>query len=875
LIGKTLGNYEITGELGKGGMGEVYRARDTRLNREVAVKVLPEHIAHDPDIQERFSREARTVSSLNHPHICILHDVGEHEGLHYLIMELVDGVTLSEKLRKGPLPIDEVIKYGAQIADALDRAHRAGVIHRDLKPGNVMITKSGAKLMDFGLARATRPVTNQDATVAMSREALTAEGAIVGTFQYMAPEQLEGQEVDQRSDLWALGCVLYEMATGQRAFEGATQASLIGSIMHQQPEPVSMRVELTPPELDRLIGACLAKDRDDRVQSAHDIKLQLRWLADGSMSSASQPPVIPTPRSRSRGPAMALTAILALSIGTVGTWFLKDPTESATATPQRFEIGRWSLPGSSTPVISPDGTYVVFAVNEGVSSVFYRRDLDSFDAVPLAGTEGGLQPFFSPDGRWLGFTTATSVNKVPVDGGVTQVVAEVAGINSGTWGHDGNIYFVPRAGGEGGDIALYRVSENGGPVEVVGRLEENESDVWLPEVLPGSEVILVSTFGPEGSRVIAFRQDGSRETLLRNAFMSVYTRQGQLFYRDDGTGAVMAVPFDPQAVAVTGGSIAMTGSTDLNHCFGVSNTGSLVYIPDLSEQGSGRLSWAYRDGRTETISEVEGDWVQPRLSPDGRRIIVRKVSGKCELWMMDLERGSFSRVVQGDDAHDPLWSPDGRRILFDRADSGELVTMGVIGPRTIEIVASGNTRGTPGWWSGGGNLLAYTVSGEGGLEDIWVRKMDGSSEPEPFLATPRAETSPVVSPDGKLIAYTSDETGVSEIYVRNYPSDGAVWQVSSGGASNALWSRDGSELYFLRITDGTLMSVSVEGSGELEIGVPEVLLEGRVDAGRTSDYDVAPDGTFVTIDSGDARGGSRMQVLMNWPALVRERGGAE
>jgi len=410
---------------------------------------------------------------------------------------------------------------------------------------------------------------------------------------------------------------------------------------------------------------------------------------------------------------------------------------------------------------------------------------------------------------------------------------------------------------------------------VVGRLQDDESDVWLPEVMPGSEVVLVSIFGAGGSRVIAFSQDGSRETLLRDAFMSVYTRQGQLFYRDDGTGAVMAVPFDPETVAVTGGPIAMTGGTDLNHCFGVSDTGSLVYVPDLTEQGSGRLSWAFRDGRTETISEVEGDWVQPRISPDGRRIIVRKVGGKCELWMMDLERGSFSRVVQGDDAHDPLWSPDGSRILFDRAGGGELVTMGVIGPRTIEVVATGNTRGTPGWWSGGGNLLAYTVSGEGGLEDIWVRKMDGTSEPEPFLVTPQAESRPVVSPDGKLIAYTSDETGVSEIYVRSYPSDGAAWQVSSGGGNNALWSRDRSELYFLRITDGTLMSVSVDDSGELEFGVPEVLLEGKVNVARSRNYDVAPDGKFVTVDSGDAREGSRLHVLMNWPALVRERGGAE
>ncbi|NIV49382.1 MAG: protein kinase, partial [Gammaproteobacteria bacterium] len=410
MIGKTLAHYEITGLLGKGGMGEVYRARDTRLGRDVAVKVLPASLAGNPEVRARFEREAKTVSSLNHPNICVVHDVGREGDVDFLVMELVDGETLAQRLERGPLPTSDVLTIGTQIADALDQAHRAGVVHRDLKPGNIMLTRAGAKLMDFGLARVNALAGAGDASgmagapVSASptvAHPLTAEGTILGTFQYMAPEQLEGKEADARTDLWALGCVLYEMAVGKRAFAGRTQASLIAAIMHTEPSPVSQHAPLLPPALDPLVNACLAKDPSERVQSAHDVKLQLGWLTEGASSTARA--VAPEIRKPNQRPpwlafAVAVVATAAVTAFIVTTFVPSDGTAPSSAQPQRFIMGSHNLFASSVPTFAPDGSYVVFAVRAEALTRLYRRDLRTFETAPIPGTEGGYGPFFSPDG---------------------------------------------------------------------------------------------------------------------------------------------------------------------------------------------------------------------------------------------------------------------------------------------------------------------------------------------------------------------------------------------------------------------------------------------------------------------------------------------
>ncbi len=886
MIGRTLAHYEVTELLGKGGMGEVYRAHDTRLGRDVAIKVLPENIAANSEVQSRFRREAQTISSLNHPNICVLHDVGEDGDTRFLVMELVEGVTLHERLRSGPLPMQDALTYGAQIADALDRAHRAGVIHRDLKPGNVMITRAGAKLMDFGLARVTAPGSgSDDLTMAASptvAHPLTQEGSIVGTFQYMAPEQIEGREVDARGDLWALGCVLYEMATGERAFAGATQANLIGSILHMHPEPVAQRIGLAPPEFDRLVNACLAKDPDDRLQSAHDVKLQLSWLRDGLSGSSTTVPAIEThggARSWSRRVVAFALPVVAAVLGAAAMWTATSRPDDTTAdaAPVRYRLGGWNLRPSMTPVISPDGRSVVFAVRSGLSGSLYIRDLDSFEAREIAGTTEGYAPFFSPDGRWIGFVTQDAVYKVPVAGGMAQLIASVANVNSADWGPNGWIYLGPGGGGESGDVAMYRVRADGGPVEVFGRLAEgdDETGVWLPEALPDGRTALITVIGGGRERVVAFRDDGTRHEVLDGVFLARYVEPGHLVVQDRASQGAAVFPFDAEEARVTGGAVVVTEQVDGSFCFDVSPTGLLVYVPAPVE-GEGRyLTWVDRDGSRSIASDLKGSWAQPRVSPDGRRVLARRTGSSCELWMLDLDRGSFARIVQEDDTHDPMWVPDGRSILFDRMEAGEIVTMEVSGSRRTRVVASGANRGRPESWSPGVDLLAFTVTGHAGKSDVWVRPMNGDGEPEPFAATPDSETEPEISPDGRWIAYVSDQTGVPEVYVRSLPDDGSVWQASAGGGANPLWSRDGTELFFVRLDDAALVSVAVRDDDGLELGVPQKLFEGLLSTSRAGDFDVASDGRFITV-AGESDDTNRLEirVLGNWQAEVNRLRGA-
>lgn len=890
--GTKLGPYEILSPLGAGGMGEVYRARDTRLGRDVAVKVLPQHLSSNSEVRARFEREAKTVSSLNHPHICTLFDVGREGDTDYLVMELIEGETLAARLAKGPLPVADTLRIGSQIADALDRAHRAGVVHRDLKPGNIMLTRGGAKLMDFGLARATglagAPGSGSIASLTHSptmAQPLTAEGTIVGTFQYMSPEQLEGKESDARSDLWAFGCVLYEMATGKRAFEGKSQASLIGAIMHAEPAPISQIAPMTPPELDRLVRAMLVKDPHDRLQSAHDVKLQLAWLADGARSGSGMAAAVPhsvaAPSRGRRWPAIAIAAIVGAALtGLVMKLAQQDagPEHARSLLPQRYVLGNAQLGLGSTPAPAPDGSYVVYSVREGGKASIHRRDRTSLDAVLVAGTEEGIAPFVSPDGAWIGFCTPTAIKKVPATGGVAQTIAAVPRVESADWGNNDMIYYCPRSGGDD-HIALARVPAAGGLPETVARLDSTtrEAEAWLPDIMPDGETVLITISGGRASwHVCAIKPDGTRQEIVDNALLARYRAPGHLLYVDLNSAAVLCAPFEAKEMRITGAAIPLTEPLDLQQAYGVDDHGMLVYVPPADAGAGKELVWINPDGVVSIASETRSSWAQPRVSPDGRRVLVRKSMLNCELWVYDTTRGTLGRVVAATtDNHDAIWSPDGRSIAYLQANAGgHMVVQSVEGARQVKVIETGDAQGHPQSWSAGGNRLVYTAAGHGTMTDIWTLVMDGVSKPEPFVKSQFDEVTPSISTDGRFIAYTTNESGANEVVVRQCPDSGQSWQVSVGGGQSPLWSRDGRVLYF--VSGSRMMSATVNTRDGFDSGTPQEAFEGGFDHDRPRYFDIAPDGRrFVAVRTpGGVAGQRQLRVLLNWPAEAKRLEGS-
>jgi hypothetical protein len=491
--GTRLGPYEILAPLGAGGMGEVYRARDTRLERTVAIKVLPQHLADTPESRQRFEREARAVSSLNHPHICTLHDVGSQDGTEFLVMEYLEGETLAKRLEKGALPLEQVLKIGTEVADALDKAHRQGIIHRDLKPGNIMLTKSGAKLLDFGLAKSTVPLTSGATMTAAVKHTtpVTQQGMIVGTFQYMAPEQVEGKDVDARSDIFSFGAVLYEMVTGRRAFPGKSQLSVASAILEKEPEPISTLQPMTPPALDHAIRRCLAKDPEERWQTARDLALELEWSAEGGSQVMAMPAgAAQGIRARWRGVLLwGVVSVLLAAITGLAIWNLKP---SPPPTPQPVSRTVITLPpgqrlaGLDQPAValSPDGTHLAYVAGQGgTQQQIYLRAMNSLEARPIPGTEGATGPFFSPDGQWLGFFTGTNLKKIPLSGGAAQTLGDAALAHGESWSSQGTIAFSP-----GTASFLQQVSDAGGPMQPLTRLERGDVSHRWPEFLPGQSV---------------------------------------------------------------------------------------------------------------------------------------------------------------------------------------------------------------------------------------------------------------------------------------------------------------------------------------------------------------------------------------------------
>jgi serine/threonine protein kinase len=649
--GTRLGPYEVVGPLGAGGMGEVYRARDTRLDRPVAIKVLPAHLASDENLRQRLEREAKAVSKLSHPNICALFDIGSEDGLHYLVLELVEGETLEQKLIRGPLPLDQTIRYGAQIADALAAAHKLGIMHRDLKPSNIMVTKSGAKLMDFGLAKQTGPAPLAAALNQMTADKLTGEGTIVGTFQYMPPEQLEGKEADARSDIFTLGEVIYEMSTGKPAFSGKSRASLIAAILTNDPPPITQIQPLTPPALERVIKKCLAKNSDERWQNASDLASELNWILEGGSQVGLAAPLIRSRKKRERATWIGAGVLLILLAAYVG-W--QSGQAQRSGSPAHLTIalppGKALLADSTEPItISPDGSVVVYSASgNDRNPELYLRKLGSFESTPIAGTEGAQSPFFSPDGEWLGFVTAEhKLKKVSLRGGSAVVLADQAAPIGASWAKDDTIYFL-----QSFTSGVYAVPAAGGQARQVTRPGSAPTDrvqLW-PNVLPENNGLIFTvwtgrSFNEARIEGLSFKSKKPK-VLVEGGTGGRYLSNGYLAYARNGT--LFVVGFDPERMEIKGTPVPvlegiMTGASNGDADFDVSKNGTLIFEPGTFTSFQRNLVWMDRDAKVTDIAHEVRPYAFPAISPDGKRVALTLQGSSFDVWVYDLERGTLLR----------------------------------------------------------------------------------------------------------------------------------------------------------------------------------------------------------------------------------------
>jgi len=891
-IGSRLGPYEILSAIGAGGMGEVYKARDTRLDRTVAIKVLPGHLARDPQLRERFEREARAISALQHPHICVLHDIGQQDGVDYLVMEHLEGETLADRLAKGPLTTEQALRVATEVADALDRAHKAGIVHRDLKPGNIMLTKSGAKVLDFGLAKgrsAAMAATAMTAMVSQSKP-LTAEGSIVGTFQYMAPETLEGGEADARSDIFSFGAVVYEALTGKRAFSGKTQASVIAAILASEPPPIASIQPMTPPALDRVVRTCLAKDPDDRFQSAHDIVLQLRWVHDAGSSVEAPQPVRARRKLRERALwAFAAAATLAAALLGFLYWRAQRTKPEVLRALLTDSTARLISTGDNAGpvVLSPDGKHALYlAIGDSSQPMLHLRSLGSLAATPLAGTADGKFPFWGPDSRRFGYFQGGKLRVGDIAGSPAVTIADAPDARGGSWGANGIILYAPDT-----RTGIWQVSASGGgsPQELTKLAPPANTTHRWPQMLPDGKHLLYfagdhNDIRAEKTGIYWASLDGRQSRMLVRTVVGGQYAAGYLFYLrenalvaqrlDLGSGKLEG---EPQPVAQN----VNFDITTWSGVFSASEAGPVAYQMGGRAMGS-KLAWFDRAGKL-LGTAVGPDFIfDGRLSPDGKRLAFTAGDASPDIWVMDLERGTRARLTFGKGPNvGSAWSPDGKQIVFISAREGRYnlyikpVSGSVeeqpllAGPQADRILTD---------WSRDGKYLVYfegnpAQGGAGGDYDIWALPMfekPGERKPFKVVATSGFDTDGVVSPDGKWIAYGSNTGGRSEIYVSHFPSGAGKWQLSTGGGLIPHWSRDGKEVFFIA-PDRTMMRVAVRAQGdEFQAGAPQPLFRSSIVSSPAYTYDIAPDGRRFLINSISEDGSLPMVVVLNWQAEGRK-----
>ena len=870
--GTRLGPYEITAPIGAGGMGEVYSARDTRLDRQVAIKVLPPDFAHDAVLLERFQREAKTISSLNHPHICTLFDVGEEEGVRFLVMELLEGEPLVDRVAKGALPLDQVLKLGAQIAEALDCAHRQGIVHRDLKPANVMLTRTGAKLLDFGLARqasARAPVQAQTEMATQARP-LTEQGTILGTFQYMAPEQLEGLEADARTDIFALGALLYEMATGQRAFQGASRTSLIAAIVSSQPEPISQVTKMTPPALDHVVRKCLEKDPEDRWQSAQDVATQLRWLGEAGSQAGLSTAVTIRRKTREKlawGLAGILATVLVVS-NLFWVWTAPQP-------PRRIQL---SIPtrtneyvDTGTGVISPDGLRVVLPVQKPEGEwVVAVREFASATVTFLSGAEDMRPLCWSPDGSEIALRDRDRIKMIEVAGGTIRDVAEVKGIVRGAaWNEDDVILFAVEGDG------IYRISAIGGAKEKIVSPDTSRFEIApsFPTFLSDGNrfLYLVTIRDPSQDwstyKLRAGALDATETTLVGDMGSEVaLLDSGHLVHVADGT--LMATRFDEEALELVGRPIPIadgvfyfmpTGSA----FFSAARNGTILY---KRREINGSLVWFDANGAQQGVLAARGGFGKVDISPDGQQAALDlrdPRNGTSDVWLYGLERSTTSRLtVHPAEEASPIWTPSGNAIIFysDRLRRPDIFIKDLDGAGDENVLVGTDDLEFNEDVSPDGRHLLYS-SDQGGTYGLWVLEIGDPESGRAFVSAPGWQAAATFSPEGRLVAYASRETGRSEIWVKPFPEAGRSVQISTEGGMRSAWARTGRTLYFA--LGKKLFSVDLSTAEKLARPEPRLLFETPQTIG---DFDVAPDGRFLMVLRDDSIIEPN-NVIVNWSPL--------
>ena len=870
--GTKLGPYEIVGPLGAGGMGEVYRAHDTRLDRTVAIKILPPQVATDPVRKQRFEREAKAISSLNHPNICTLHDIGSQDGVDYLVMECVEGETLAKRLAKGAMPLEQVLKYGAQIADALDKAHRAWIVHRDLKPENIMLTATGAKLLDFGLAKPSAPLASLATLTATRQESpVTEQGTIVGTFQYMSPEQVEGKELDGRSDIFSLGSVLYEMLTGQPAFPGKTQLSVASAILEKEPAPISSVKPMTPPAVDHTIRRCMTKDPEERWQTARDLALELKWIAE--TSSQTRTDVSPaTKRQISQGIAWIFAAICLLTMLALARALWLRPAASV----QPIRASLLPPPDSSflpyNFAVSPDGRQLALvALGSDGKTTLWVRALSGSGSQQLNGTEGASSPFWSPDSRQVGFFADGRLKTVDVASSAVQVLCDSYFAWGGTWNREGTIVFGPTLRGP-----LQSVPASGGtatPVTKKMRQGSVQTDRW-PFFLPDGKHFLYfadwsSSADPQGNGIYVGSIDAGPSKLISSELKgNVVFASGHLLYVHGRI--LMAQPFDEDRLESIGAARPLTGeelearTSFLMFGFSASQNGVLVF-QSVADSAS-RLVWYDQNGK-ELGQLPQVGYSDPDLSPDGRFLVVSsddEHNGKRFLRVVDLQRGTSTRLTETGDEHYPLWSRDGKRIAYrSEGVTGTSYEVPADGSGPPKILLKGDMHAGPQDWSPDGRLLFMTVNEQNSFPSLGIYS-PSDQKVQPFVPD---GVEAKLSPDGKWVAYTGPGR---VILIERFPGHGGRIQLSAGAGTQPRWSHDGRQIFFIE-PDRKLIAVSFDPSTG-KAGAPRVLFQTRIAAERIANwqYTVAPDGHFL-INSLPSNTSAPLTLITGWNASFPRR----
>jgi serine/threonine-protein kinase len=885
--GTKLGHYEIAGALGAGGMGDVYRAHDTKLGRDIALKILPESFTHDPERVARFRREAHVLAALNHPHIAAIHGLEESNGLQFLVLELVDGESLDKRIARGAIPLEEALAIGKQIAEALEAAHEKGIIHRDLKPANIALTNGQqVKVLDFGLAKATDAAhgTSLDRTnspTITSPAMMTGIGTLLGTAAYMAPEQAKGRAADKRSDIWAFGCVLYEMLTGTRVFEGDDVSDTLASILKDEPNWNALPSAAMP--LTSVLRRCLEKDALRRLRDVGDVRLLIEDAYRAS--SAARPASVAAPRTW----WMAAAATFGLIVGGTATALIVRGQPPVRSRVERFELTSPSAaplntsPAGTNVAISADGSRIVYT-SRGPDARLVLREIDHVETKPIVTGESAWDPFFSPDGQQVGFATLEELRRVPARGGPSVKICRLAGVvfSGATWGPNDAIVFT-----QAGGLGLFRVSAAGGQPEKLAAPDttKGEQNYLRPTFLPDGQSVLYTVLVRGGPPRIVSRnlKNGITTTLVEGGFGAQYLTPGYLVYGQNDR--LMAVAFDASRVRVTGSPIALQddastklpGGSATNLAIARDGTALYVagYVAGSDAPGPRRVVWV--DHRGTHIAPIAEQVLQfpryPRLAPDGRRLALTiGPLNAGNIWIYDLTGGAQPlKLTFHDHNLFPIWSPDGQRILFiSRAGSDRLLSVPANGSAVEpEPLLTTEEPHIPLDWSPGGQTVLLSRTSAQTRSDLLLLTMSDRTT-RPWLVTPFAEGEARFSPDGRWVAYTSDQTGRSEIWVRPFPGPGAPVRVSAEGGQDPAWSRDGKELFF-RSSTKMLSARILSTAPDMRVDMPRALFEGGFEPGSQRAFDVAPDGRLLMIEATTTNASPSIIVVRNWAAELNAR----